>query len=375
MYVRDQLPGIPQVDMIVKTPEEPIEDALLRADKSGILWPRAFRSSAVAELEGYEGDFLTKIMDGYEEGHSKITNPLYVGIYSSKDLFVADVRETIEKIQKSPRWLKESDPKTHSHLPDDICVIIAEKSPSSIVGTYIKHPNQKEYYVISASVAESIGTYNPEHSTYVYSKKKGVQTFEGFSQKRVENSSSVSHIARKGIKSEIEAVIQWHNQIASLPEIDNSWTYQIEFGLDPPCLYQVRPFKPVEFADFELAGEEERSLVIGITPKSGMKLRVENDLRKRYYDDEAINSDNRPSVLYDDMREARYFEYLPNHQANILTRGLGVLAHDDIKAIRHARLTGIYLFAPSLERDLDRGDWVNIASDGKTLHIRKIKKQ
>ena len=65
MYVRERLPDIPQVDMIVKTPEEPINDALKRADRTRILWPRIFRSSAIAELQGYEGEFPTRVVEGF----------------------------------------------------------------------------------------------------------------------------------------------------------------------------------------------------------------------------------------------------------------------------------------------------------------------
>ncbi len=196
MYVRDHLPHIPQADMIVKTPEESVDDALKRADREGILWPRIFRSSAVAELYGYEGSFITKAVDGFEEGRAAIKNPNYSSPYETREYFDFYLRRTIENIQKSAAYLRKRSPDGNSDLPDDISVIIAEKSPSSIVGTFIKHPNQSGLYIISATVERSrfpIGPFNildPEHSAYIYSGNV-VKRFEGFSHESVEASTDV----------------------------------------------------------------------------------------------------------------------------------------------------------------------------------------
>lgn len=379
-YVKDQLPDIPQVDMVVKNPCESIDDALSRADKERILWPRIFRSSAVAELEGFEGSFPSKEMDGFEDGNRKIVNPLYVGPYSDRKFFNERLRNTILDIERSPKYMKEDYPE-YSFLPDKISVIIAEKSPSSIVGTYIKHPHQDDFYIFSISTAQSLETYNPEHSAYYYTPDDSVQKLEGFDKGVVETSYFVDYRARKNITKELDFVRQWHDQIASLPEMDNNWTYQIEFGLDPVCLYQVRPFKPLEKASFSIESnldEVYKTLVFGITSPEGIELRVESDLWERRCTGEKINEDNAPSILYDKLRNARHCEYLPNHQGNVLYHANGLLAHDDIFAIRRAKVSALCVTKP-IQPFLDDGqpkigDWLRIVSDGRNVDIEKIKK-
>ena len=49
-HVKRHLPAIPQVDSIVKLPEESVDAALERADNKRILWPRIFRSSAAGGM-------------------------------------------------------------------------------------------------------------------------------------------------------------------------------------------------------------------------------------------------------------------------------------------------------------------------------------
>ena len=146
MYVKENLPDIPQVDMVVKTPEMSIKEALTHADNYPILWPRILRSSAAVELDGYEGFFPTEKMDGFEEGSAKIWNPNYRGPYSNKEFFDEYVYNTISRIENSPSWYKDDEPKKYAILPDKISVIIAEQSPSEITGTYIKNPNQDDVY-------------------------------------------------------------------------------------------------------------------------------------------------------------------------------------------------------------------------------------
>ena len=66
MYVENELPDIPQRRMIVKSLDESIDNFLERADASSISYPRLFRSSAIQELWGFEGDFLTELVENFE---------------------------------------------------------------------------------------------------------------------------------------------------------------------------------------------------------------------------------------------------------------------------------------------------------------------
>jgi hypothetical protein len=187
----------------------------------------------------------------------------------------------VERIQKSPGYLKEKNPKEHGHLPDDICVIIAEQSPSSIFGTLIKHPNQKGFYIIAAGIVPATEEAGWFHSAYTYTEKGGIQSFEGFDQGCVEFSLGNSN--PKKIRLDMEQVVSWHDRIAALPDMDPRWTYQLEFGLDPICLYQVRPFKGIVSADFSIEPGQQLGLhfVIGVTPKDGINLRVEKKYSRK----------------------------------------------------------------------------------------------
>jgi hypothetical protein len=374
MYVREKLPDIPQVDMIVKTPEEPIDDALKRADKTRILWPRIFRSSAIAELQGYEGEFPTRIVEGFEEVKARIINPRYCGPYSSKEEFNRWVMGLVERIQKSPGYLKKENPKEHEHLPEDICVIIAEQSPSSILGTLIKHPNQKGFYIIAAGIVPATEEAGWFHSAYTYTEKEGIQSFKGFDKGNVEFSLGDINSTKMQIRLELEQVVSWHDRIAALPDMDPRWTYQLEFGLDPVCLYQVRPFKEIVSTDFTIEPPQQAGLhfVIGVTSKDGVNLRVEKDIKERLGRQEEINPENQPSVFWDTIRNARYCNRLPNHQANILTQGIGILAHRDIYAIRRGMVSGVFATDYYSYPEIDCGDWVNLISDGTTINITRV---
>jgi len=176
------------------------------------------------------------------------------------------------------------------------------------------------------------------------------------------------------IGKDLEVVVGWHDRIAGLPEMDSKWTYQLEFGIDPVCLYQVRAFKKIEKASFIVPPNEtyEDALVIGVTPPQGIDVRVETDLRGRYSDEMPINPDNNPSLLLSELRSATYIDKLRNHQANILYDSIaGLLSHSDVKAIRQASVTAIFHLSPHL--DIEQGDWVNVKSDGENMEVTKVR--
>ncbi len=370
MHVAKNIPDMPQAPMVVNHRGENPDDFLKRADQAGIGWPRLFRSSAVAELVGYEGDFPTRVIDSYDNVHPTIRNPYYYGPYRTRESWEKWVRETLEYISFSPQRMKEQG--KGEELPDEINVIVAEKSPSRYVGTYIKHPNQEDLTIMVITDTESVDpeafSNDAERSAFTYRPGQGLKPYEGFSQNRIQ--------ATPSLVRDLEEIATWHDRIAALPEMDPSWTYQIEFGAEPSCLYQVRPFKPVQRADFNLRPNESAfpPLVIGTTPKEGLTVRVEHYPKSKYPDEkEHANSDNQPSLFYAPLRWAFFAEDLRNHKANLLFNAIGILAHKDIKAIRAAEVSALYLTGHNL-LGLNQGDWVNIISDGTTIEFKKILK-
>jgi hypothetical protein len=371
MYVAQKLPDIPQATMVVKTPEESIDDVLKRADEVPILWPRLFRSSALAELDGYEGEFYTKWMEGFEEGKAKVINPNYRGPYSDKSLFDDDIKFLIRAVEESPKWLKQKD-KRHSHLPDKICVIITEESPSTYFSTLVKHPHQDDFYIMT--ITDAARDFEGHRicisrSTYSFRPAEGALPFKGFDVRGIDDNPH--------IRKDLETVVAWHDRIANLPEMDNRWTYQLEFGIDPPCLYQVRPFKQKAKANFRIRqlNKNNPSIAIGITPKEGINVRVETDLKNRCCHYGALLGENdMPFAVFDELTNARYIEqfknYKPeNHRANIFYNAHGLLVHEDIKLMRRALVSGLFTFQP---KNLKQGEIVNIISDGINMNIAKI---
>ena len=155
MYIATELPDIPQAPMIVSEPWESTDALLARADGMGILWPRVFRSSAIAELTGYEGAFPTYDVDDYEAGHERVRwNKMNFSMYRDREYFQGGVRDIVDKIRTSPKKLKKRGVGV-DELPDEINVIVAERSPSKFSGTYIKLPNRDGAFLVSMTDNDS----------------------------------------------------------------------------------------------------------------------------------------------------------------------------------------------------------------------------
>ena len=123
MHVAQHASDIPQLPFVVSRIGEQVESVLSRANQAGIGWPRLFRSSAVAELYGYEGDFPTKFVRSFEEGHAEVAwNPNNYGMYRNQEYFDRELRMMYNQIRASsvPMRIYRGDPT----LPDEINVIV-----------------------------------------------------------------------------------------------------------------------------------------------------------------------------------------------------------------------------------------------------------
>ncbi|MBT5023047.1 hypothetical protein HOK51_11560 [Candidatus Woesearchaeota archaeon] len=377
IYAAQHLPNIPQARMVVKTLEENVESFLARADAANISWPRIFRSSAICELDGYEGTFPTKVILDFETEHAKVTNPGYCGRYASKKIFDRELKLSIEYIENSPSIIFEEDflngPKP-KNLGSKINVICAEKIPSYFTGTYIAHPNQDNVYLFSTSISRSMKSDNPINSNFISTNGKDVKIYENewynFSAPLFKKISK-----KYNLFEQLKTVMSWHDQINSLPELDSNWAYQIEFGLSPLCLFQVRPFKKKEKANFKLKKKsklDQGLIVIGVTPPEGIDYRVVANVGFNLKYGIELDLTEDPTVYCEKMRSAWHFNELKNHKANIFEHSLGFLAHDDIRAMRAAKLN--ILLMSDFSNMFKTGDWVNIKSDGIDYVIKQIKK-
>lgn len=361
LYVADKLPDIPQVPMVVNEPGEDTDSFLARADEARVGWPRFFRSSAMAELVGYEGQFPTEFVDDFTVGNKRVRwNSNNYSIYRNREYFDNGVRRIIGEIQNSPQSFKREG--IGQDLPDQINVMIAEKARSRYVGTYIKHPNQDGVFLITITADETRnlhgGPQDPDRTSYLFSQETGLTELKGY---------SLDHLEGEAIKKDLTAVVSWHDRIAALPDMDPSWSYQIEFGIDPPFLFQVRPFKPKQKASFKLKpprDEDELTtpIVIGVTSSRGMMLKVVDN-------DSEVTGEQ--CVFIDNMRSAQWAEEFPNLRANLLSGTHGFLEHNDVRAMRRAQVTGLYRVYPFY--GIEPGDFVRVKSDGERLRVTKSK--
>ncbi len=369
MYVAQELPNIPQQQMIVKTPEEDIDSFLRRTDEAGIGWPRLFRSSAVEELMGFEGDFVTETVYGYEDYRTQIKNPTYRGPYESREKFQDYLKFVVKNVEESAQRFQYRNP----DLPDKICVVAVQKSKSRFFGTYIKHPNQEDLFLtyVGEGMKTPSGTKFKLGSNYYYSPKKGLCPHDYFTQRWIEKEYPADF---PEIESQLENIMSWHDRIAILPEIDSDWTWQIEFGLMPPCLYHARPFRAVEFVDFKIQSKGYLGLhpvVFGITSEEGLDVKISTDTGRKSTLLLPINEENHPLAILEELRGLGDVDYIPNLQASLLTCATGFLAHKDIKAFRRPKVAVV--FAQSDPFGFKHGQWINVVSDGRNVNVRKAK--
>ena len=361
IYVAEKLPHIPQMPMVVSRIGEPTRDFIARADTEGIRYPRLYRSSAVAELFGYEGDFPTNIVDDYATGHALHgADSVYGNMYSSRQNFAVAERHLVSGIRQSTVDLQNRG--IGLELPTEINVIATELSPSTITGTYIKHPNQKDHYLM-------------------------VATQQGYRQNFVINGQGPKKIMgdeptlfnEHRIHTALEQVTSWHDQIASLPEMDERWAYQIEFGvdgIDPVTLFQVRPFKPIQKAEnFEvkpdrLSGTKYAPVVIGVTPQEGIELQVVNFADRNAMRDamDAV----KPAVVVCDLRQVEQSSQIPNVQATLVSNSRGFLLHQDVRVMRRADVTA-YTYIDPYGTQLQPGEIVTLISDGRNMQVNSRK--
>lgn len=353
MYVAEQLPDIPQMPMIVSGKNEKPGSFLRRAEEAGLKWPRIFRSSAAVELIGYEGDFFTHKVDTFK-GEGGISR--YFNLDGKYDLLRDDaafdrkLEELIEGIARTPHWRYPHD----KSIPKRINVIAVEVAPSRYVGTLIQHPNDPEFYIATVWNRANLN----ENTTFTYNQDRTLKGFGKDYRKPLEFS--------KRIHQGLNGVFGWHNRIASLPEMDPDWAYQIEFGLEPEILFQVRPFKRKLIAPFTLSNERgqnwETPIVIGITPRKGLDFTY-------WFKPTKATKHTSPNILHIDLRAVDFEERLGRSQAQayLLQDGGGMLTHADVKAIRHSSLVVIYPEDASFP--LGDESEINIVSDGRTIKI------
>lgn len=149
----------------------------------------------------------------------------------------------------------------------EVHVLLQEQSPSNIAGSILRHPHVMDrvdmQYIDRKEYRES--DWKPVHTLARYTNDQGLwQTHEDWG------------IAREQISNAMKI----YQEVESSGIIDPDWVYQMEIGLNPFLIYQLRPFKRREPAKrFPIPQSYKTTdpiitsnLVFGITPEEGLAL-------------------------------------------------------------------------------------------------------
>lgn len=342
LHVQKYLPQIPQMPMVVSKIGEPAKIFLSRVDQAGIPWPRMFRSSAVVELADHEGDFPSYVVDTFK-GEDKISRYFNQDgdyeLLENDDEFNNQLKKLVEEIAGSPKSVDSNYP-----LAPEINVIATEYARCPYTGVLIKHPNRQDYYLTTITDAKDVR----DRLTLTYHPRRGFSEF-GAAWRRLIGLT-------EDLEAELETVIGWHDTIAKLPEMDPNWVYLLEFGLMSTKLFQVHYFKPIQMADFRCdvsRGGSQHPIVMGVTGQEGEDYEL-------VFNTVGIRQTNLPTLLRTDVRWMKGAE--KKSPGYLLTDCGGILAHEDVKALRQSKLALLYPEDPV--RGLRDGMVINVVSDG-----------
>lgn len=348
LWIQRYLPHIPQARMIVAPVGTPAQEIITAAKEQQLSEPWIIRASTpIDNLPGMENAFQTVIC--MNEGNAK-------GIID---------RVKIEGVSESHPFTETS-------------IILAEYSKSRIRGTLVGHPHINDKLLAGITA----GTW-PLTSNGFYSIDQGNSAYwEDFSKLYNEK------YAPSSVPDDLSTLYEWYYQIKSLPGITPEMTYQLEFGLNPLLLFQLRDFMPVQHADFQIESSIRlrddipgyNPIVFGITPPEGIEVIVYNKdeedhknghegVGKPFDDYDSGNEfpDNNSICLVTSPSFTHYIHF-PT-RANIFYYAGGLLQHEDIRRMRESQVTIVN--ASGL--DFPSGTTIKIISDGIRVNITKVK--
>ncbi|MBI4895288.1 MAG: hypothetical protein HY831_02220 [Candidatus Aenigmarchaeota archaeon] len=240
-YLRERVSGLPIPDYEVR-----------RYDDLGALpvlnSPLTVRSSHPAEFWGMAG--LLESVPDVDRG---------------------SIRRAVAKIEKSFRdpQLQKYAEQRGIDLGDHFYVGIQEQSRSQYNGSIsqyngsiMRHPNNPDVVYVNFSRGEGTQRENWFIELDSSGKKLEVRSIDDL----------------KNLDKEVSAILDFYKQIEA-SELMPGYALQVEFGLDPIAIYQARPFKKIETADFELPeanGQKQYrpSYVFGVTDPEGIVLPI-----------------------------------------------------------------------------------------------------
>jgi len=302
-HIRDNAPEIPIPRYFVK--EEGKSLWSVRKELRDLQYPLIVRSSSPYEYADFEGIFES----------------------------IPDVRNK-HLLKRAMRLVKESakseKARTYAQqhgfeIGDRINLIIQEQSPSVYSGAMMRHPNDPD--LIFMNYFENTDGYRT-HKTYLFNTKtqdkEHTHLFPSF---RISNRNACF-------------LADQYARIEELTDIAEGHSLYVEFGLEPFFLYQVRPFKKIETADFTIPEADdsmlESDLVFGITPPEG----IVYPILRSFSGNRAVNviGSLRNTIFGSDENET-VFEFgeldseLQSHFYELCIPGIGLEGRDRLSKI------------------------------------------
>lgn len=244
-HIKEKIPDMPIPNYFFMQPEQDVQSILSEYDQ--LEKPVIVRSSSPEEYGDFEGIFESQ------------------GDVADKE----ELRNAVRQVRKSA----ESDrAKTYAQQNgfdkiSPLKLIIQEQYNSHYCGAMMRHPNNPDLIFIS----------------YFSGKEKADKDYHRLLFKEpTKNTKNFNYVfISKGVgKKTTDFLVEKYKQIESLTQIAEGYSLFVEFGLDPFALYQARPFKKIETADFELPEDKINDNYIwsdfafGITPPEGIVLPV-----------------------------------------------------------------------------------------------------
>lgn len=148
---------------------------------------------------------------------------------------------------------------------EDMHVIIQEQSNSSYCGAMMRHPNNPD--LIFITYFSGRGSYQQDYFHFLFDERAQEK-----GESRVTYAPEMSHDTTRFL-------VEQYKIIESLKDITSDHSLFVEFGFEPFCVYQARPFKKIETADFTLPDFNYDEVIwsdfaLGITPPEGITLPV-----------------------------------------------------------------------------------------------------
>lgn len=238
-HVKEKIPSMPIPSYIIKLHSDTLDNIL--PEFESLHKPVIVRSSSPYEYSDFEGIFES------------------VRDVNTKQQFIEAIK-TVENSAVSERataYAKQNG----FNIDEKISVILQEQSPSTYTGAMMRHPNNPNTIFIQYFLGH--GQYTQVYGSFIFSEEGNLEL----------GCSSASKL-----KDEKRFLIDKYKELEALTDITKDETLFVEFGLEPFAIYQVRPFKKKQTAEFELPKYSDDTLysdvVFGITPKDGIVLPV-----------------------------------------------------------------------------------------------------